>query len=180
MKDAQAGRAPAPGAPAEADLRAPQRIAIDYADAADLADKSSKALKGLAVNQPPVWKALRAQGIFRGQGPAPKVAFLYTGQGSQYVNMLRPLYTAEPIVAATFAEANRVMTPLLGKPLTDFVFVDASDPAAVTKAEDDLRQTEITQPAVLAIDLALGRGMARSFVSALSSRLISFGRSSAM
>lgn len=160
MKDAQAGRAPAPAAPAEADLRAAQRIAIDYADAADLADKSGKALKAMAANQPVVWKALRAQGIFRGQGPAPKVAFLYTGQGSQYVNMLRPLYTAEPIVAATFAEANRVMTPLLGKPLTDFVFVDASDPAAVAKADEDLRQTEITQPAVLAIDLALTRLLA--------------------
>ena len=51
--------------------------------------KSAKALKALAANQPAVWKALRAQGIFRGHGPAPKVAFLYTGQGSQYVNMLR-------------------------------------------------------------------------------------------
>ena len=100
------------------------------------------------------------QGIFRGQGPAPKVAFLYTGQGSQYVNMLRPLYTAEPIVAATFAEANRVMTPLLGKPLTEFVFVDESDPVAVAKADEDLRQTAITQPAVLAIDLALTRLLA--------------------
>ena len=35
MKDAEAGRAPAPAAPAEADLRAPERLAIDYADAAD-------------------------------------------------------------------------------------------------------------------------------------------------
>ena len=159
MKDAQAGRVPAPIAPAEADLRAPQRLAIDYA-ATDLADKSAKALKALAVNQPAIWKALRAQGIFRGQGPAPKVAFLYTGQGSQYVNMLRPLYTAEPIVAATFAEANRVMTPLLGKPLTEFVFVDQADPAAVAKADEDLRQTAITQPAVLTIDLALTRLLA--------------------
>jgi acyl transferase domain-containing protein/acyl carrier protein/NAD(P)-dependent dehydrogenase (short-subunit alcohol dehydrogenase family) len=160
LQDAQAGRAPAPSAPAEADLRAPQRLAIDYADAAELADKSAKALKALAASQPAVWKALRSQGIFRGQGPAAKVAFLYTGQGSQYVNMLRPLYNAEPIVAETFAEANRVMTPLLGKPLTDFVFVDQSDPAAVAKADEDLRQTAITQPAVLAIDLALTRLLA--------------------
>lgn len=160
LKDAQAGQAPAPTAPREADLRAPQRVAIDYVDAADLADKSAKVLKALATNQPAVWKALRAQGIFRGQGPAPKVAFLYTGQGSQYVNMLRPLYSTEPIVTETFAEANRVMTPLLGKPLTEFVFVDESDPAAVAKADEDLRQTAITQPAVLAIDLALTRLLA--------------------
>ena len=88
------------------------------------------------------------------------MAFLYTGQGSQYVNMLRPLYTSEPIVTQTFAEADHVMTPLLGKPLTDFVFVDQNDPNAVAKADEDLRQTAITQPAVLAIDLGLTRLLA--------------------
>ena len=89
-----------------------------------------------------------------------KVAFLYTGQGSQYVNMLEPLRAAEPIVAETFAEADRVMTPLLGKPLSEFIFVDQTDADAVAKAEEDLRQTEITQPTVLTIDLALTRLLA--------------------
>ena len=154
-KEAEAGRAPAPAAPPEADLRAPERLAIDYADAAELAAKAGSALKALAINQAPVWKALRAQGIYRGHGPAPKVAFLYTGQGSQYVNMLKPLRASEPIVAETFAEADRVMTPLLGKPLSSFIFIDSADDAAVAKAEDDLRQTAITQPAVLATDMAL-------------------------
>jgi acyl transferase domain-containing protein/NAD(P)-dependent dehydrogenase (short-subunit alcohol dehydrogenase family) len=160
QKAAESGRAPAPSAPAESDLRAPERLAIDYSDAADLADKSAKALKALAANQPAVWKALRAQGIFRGHGPAPKVAFLYTGQGSQYVNMLKPLRALEPIVAQTFAEADRVMTPLIGKPLSDFIFVDQADASAVAKAEEDLRQTAITQPAVLAADMALTRLLA--------------------
>src|ERR1035437_5283674 len=160
QKDAAEGRAPAPAAPRESDLRAPERLVIDYADAADLADKSSKALKALKANQAPIWKALRPQGIFRGRGPAGKVAFLYTGQGSQYVNMLEPLRAAEPIVAETFAEADRIMTPLLGKPLSEFIFVDQTNAAAVAKAEEDLRQTEITQPTVLTIDLALTRLLA--------------------
>ncbi len=159
-KEAKAGHAPAPAAPAESDLRAPERLAIDYANAAELAEKAANALKALAANQPAVWKALRAQGIFRGHGPAPKVAFLYPGQGSQYVNMLKPLRAAEPIVAETFAEADRVMTPLLGKPLSEYIFVDKADGDAVAKAEDDLRQTAITQPAVLAVDLALTRLLA--------------------
>ncbi len=154
---AAAGSAPTPAAPAEADLRARERVAIDYGEAAELAAKSAAALKALAANQPGAWKALRAQGIFRGQGPAVKVAFLYTGQGSQYANMLRPLAEMEPIVAQTFAEADRVMRPLLGKPLTDFVFVDPRDASAVEKAEADLRQTEITQPTVLTVDIALTR-----------------------
>ncbi len=154
---AQAGNAPLPQPPSDADLHAAERLAIDYTNAADLAAKSAIALKAFDTDQAAFWKALRAQGIFRGQGPAPKVAFLYTGQGSQYVNMLRELRDLEPIVAETFAEADREMTPLLGKPLTDFVFVDRNDAAAVAKAEDDLRQTEITQPTVLTIDSALTR-----------------------
>jgi len=106
-KEAAAGCAPVPSAPDDSDLRAPERIAIDYADAAELATKSAAALKAFSANQPLMWKALRAQGVFRGRGPAEKVAFLYTGQGSQYVNMLKPLRALEPIVADTFAEADR-------------------------------------------------------------------------
>jgi acyl transferase domain-containing protein len=158
--EAQTGRVSALAPPAESDLRAHERLAIDYADAADLANKSAAALKALAANQPAMWKVLRAQGIFRGHGAAPKVAFLYTGQGSQYVNMLRPLRAVEPIVAETFKEADRVMAPLLGKPLSDFIYVDPADRNAVAKAEEDLRRTAITQPAVLATDTAMTRLLA--------------------
>ena len=160
QKAAEAGHAPAPAAPAESDLRAAERLAIDYADAAELADKANKALKALSANQPAIWKALRSQGIFRGRGPAVKVAFLYTGQGSQYVNMLKELRAREPLVAEVFSDADRVMTPLLGKPLSEFIFVDHGDGEAVARAEDDLRQTAITQPAVLATDMALTRLLA--------------------
>jgi malonyl CoA-acyl carrier protein transacylase/3-oxoacyl-(acyl-carrier-protein) synthase/NAD(P)-dependent dehydrogenase (short-subunit alcohol dehydrogenase family)/acyl carrier protein len=74
--------------------------------------------------------------------------------------MLSALRATEPIVAATFAEADRIMTPILGKPLTEFVFVNPADAKAVAKAEEDLRQTAITQPAVLATDLSLTRLLA--------------------
>ncbi len=160
QKAAAAGSAPLPTAPADSELLAPERIAIDYVDAADLATKSGIALKALEAKQVAFWKAIRAQGIFRGHGPAPKVAFLYTGQGSQYANMLQPLCAAEPIVGETFHEADRIMTPLLGKALTEFIFVDSKDESAVAKAEEDLRQTEITQPAVLAIDIGITRLLA--------------------
>ncbi|HWS96298.1 MAG TPA: acyltransferase domain-containing protein, partial [Candidatus Methylomirabilis sp.] len=160
QKAALAGEAPAPAQPADSDLGAAERLTIDYADAAELASKSTSALKAFQANTAAYWKALRAQGVFRGTGPAPKVAFLYTGQGSQYVNMMRAIREVEPIVAETFAEADRVMTPLLGKPLSEFIFVDQADADAVAKAEDDLRQTAITQPAVLTTDLAMTRLLA--------------------
>ena len=62
------------------------------------------------------------------------------GQGSQYVNMMRGLREIE-LITDTFAEADRVMTPLLDKPLSEIMFVDPADTAAVSKAENDLRQT---------------------------------------
>jgi acyl transferase domain-containing protein/acyl carrier protein/NAD(P)-dependent dehydrogenase (short-subunit alcohol dehydrogenase family) len=160
LKTAQAGSAPTPAPPAESDLRAPERLVIDYADATELATKCGVALKAFKANQPTFWKAVRAQGIFRGHGLAPKVAFLYTGQGSQYVNMLRGIRAMEPIIEDTFAQADRIMTPMLGKPLSEFVFVDKADPVALAESEESLRQTEITQPAVLTADIAMTRLLA--------------------
>ena len=52
------------------------------------------------------------------------------------------------------------MTPLLGRPLTSYLFVDPADPDAVAEAEAELRKTEITQPAVLSVDLAITRLLA--------------------
>ena len=52
------------------------------------------------------------------------------------------------------------MTPLLGKPLTEFIFIDDADAEAVARLEQQLLQTEITQPAVLATDIALTRLLA--------------------
>ena len=115
------------------------------------------ALQALTSGTAATRRMLRARGVFLGGGPAPKVAFLFTGQGSQYVNMLDELRAKEPIVARTFAEADAVMTPLLGKPLTEYIFIDRTDPAAVAQLEQQLLQTEITQPAVLTADIALTR-----------------------
>ena len=155
--EATAGRAPAPVAPDPALAGAAIRVAIDYADAADLAKKADKAVQAFGANNPAMWKLLRSQGVFVGRGPAPKVAFLFTGQGSQYVNMLAELRSHEPIVRDVYDEADRIMTPLLGKPLSDYVFADGADPEAVARLNAQLLQTEITQPAVLTTDAAMAQ-----------------------
>ncbi|HEX9339196.1 MAG TPA: acyltransferase domain-containing protein, partial [Pseudonocardiaceae bacterium] len=133
----------------------PVRIAIDYGDAGELADKANRAIQAIERGNPAIWPALRAQGVFLGRGPRGKVAFLYTGQGSQYINMLDVLRRREPVVAAAFARADAVLAPMLGKPLSEYIFIDYNDPEAVARLEQLLLQTEITQPAVLATDLAL-------------------------
>ncbi|HET7531380.1 MAG TPA: beta-ketoacyl synthase N-terminal-like domain-containing protein, partial [Mycobacteriales bacterium] len=149
-----------PAAPPDPALaRAAVRVAIDYGDAKELVAKVDKAVTALTSGNAAMLKMLRSQGVFVGRGPAPKVAFLYTGQGSQYVNMLETLRAAEPVVAETFDEADRIMTPLLGRPLTSYIF-DGHEPEAIAAMEQQLLQTEITQPAVLASDLALTRLLA--------------------
>ncbi len=52
------------------------------------------------------------------------------------------------------------MTPLLGKPLSDYVFADATDPESVARLTAQLLQTEITQPAVLTTDAAMSQLLA--------------------
>ena len=157
QREAREGKAPAPAAPRENELKAQERVAIDFGSPNELADKIEKALKALAGGKAAAWRPLRGQGIFRGSGPAAKVAFLFTGQGSQYVNMGRALRELEPLVAETFAQADRKMEPILGRTLSSYLFVDGKDAGAVAEAEEALKQTAITQPAVLATDLALAR-----------------------
>ncbi len=157
---ARSGVTPPRTAPDPALASSAVRVAVDHTDAADLTTKLTKLANAFASGNPAAFRLLRQQGIFLGRGPAPKAAFLYTGQGSQYVNMLKSLAAEEPIVRATFDEADRVMTPLLGRPLTSFVFIDGDDPAAVKTLNQQLMQTEITQPAVLATDIALTRLLA--------------------
>lgn len=158
--DARSDRLQSPSTPAESDLHSPVRVAIDHGNAAELAEKTEKALHALDSPNSMEWRLLEAHGVFHGSGAARKVAFLYTGQGSQYVNMLHELGRVDPVVGATFAEADRVMTPLLGSRLTDVIFSDAVGEEALVAAEAKLDQTAVTQPAVLACEIALTRLLA--------------------
>ncbi|HEX9885896.1 MAG TPA: beta-ketoacyl synthase N-terminal-like domain-containing protein, partial [Longimicrobiales bacterium] len=151
------GHAPEPSAPLREDLDAPVRVAVDHGDTSELADLAEKAAAALEGGDAGRWKALRNKGVYLGRGRPGKVAFLFTGQGSQYVDMIRDLWETEPLVADVFAEADETMRPLLdGGTLTERVFLAGTgeDQAA---AEESLKQTAVTQPAVLAVDTALAR-----------------------
>lgn len=73
-----------------------------------------------------------------------KLAYVFPGQGSQAVGMLADLADAHEVVGATFAEASEV----LGYDLWQLV---QSDP------EEQLNQTEFTQPALLTASIAVWR-----------------------
>ncbi|HEX8695275.1 MAG TPA: beta-ketoacyl synthase N-terminal-like domain-containing protein, partial [Longimicrobium sp.] len=90
----------------------------------------------------------------RAADPAPPVAFLFPGQGTQYAGMARELYEREPVFRAEIDRCAAVLTPLLETDLRAALF-----PSDEGRDEADalLRQTRCTQPALFAVEYALAR-----------------------
>jgi len=72
-----------------------------------------------------------------------KTAFLFAGQGAQYLGMGRELYNQYPIVKETIDQASQV----LGYDLRYLIDTE----------EEKLNQTRYTQPAILATSVAIYR-----------------------
>ena len=81
-------------------------------------------------------------------GSPKKVAFAYTGQGSQWVGMGRELYQTEPVARAVFDRCEAVFLAERGKSLLDVVFGRAGN-------GEDLSDTAWEQPALFALACAL-------------------------
>ena len=142
--EAAAGHVPKEPAPsADAGALAAERLGIEFGDAGELASRAGKALAALGTDQPGLWKALRGVGIFRARGPAGLVAFLYSGQGSQYVNMLRALRETESSVGTRSPRRMRSMQRCSTGACPSCVFADPGDAAAIARAEEALLDTGV-------------------------------------
>ena len=107
-------------------------------------------------------KILANKGVHVGEGAASgSMAFLFPGQGSQYLGMCGDLRREFPVVQSTFDEADSVMADILEKPLSTYMDpTDLPDASAKKRAFADLTKTEITQPAMLTADIAILRLLA--------------------
>ena len=79
---------------------------------------------------------------------ASKVAFIYTGQGSQWVGMGQTLYESEPVVRAVMDRCEEVFREVRGVSLLDVMF-------GRNDANENLGDTAWEQPALYTLECAL-------------------------
>ncbi|MBD5268671.1 MAG: ACP S-malonyltransferase [Bacteroides sp.] len=77
-------------------------------------------------------------------------AYVFPGQGAQFVGMGKDLYDNNPEARAMFEKANEV----LGFRITDLMFEGT---------EDDLKQTSVTQPAIFLHSVILAKSLGDEF-----------------
>ncbi|NER24036.1 MAG: SDR family NAD(P)-dependent oxidoreductase [Symploca sp. SIO1C2] len=99
--------------------------------------------------------AEETNGVLSGQlysnNKYPKIAFLFTGQGSQYINMGRQLYETQPIFRRTLDQCEKILKPYLEKSILDVIY--SEDTQEINSVLID--QTAYTQPALFAMEYAL-------------------------
>jgi acyl transferase domain-containing protein/acyl carrier protein len=91
--------------------------------------------------------ALRAARTTQPAGREPRVAFLFSGQGSQYFGMGQELYHSEPVFRAVIDDCDRILTPLMGASVKELMLFGGD--------KDAINETWVTQPALVALELAL-------------------------
>jgi amino acid adenylation domain-containing protein len=93
------------------------------------------------------WQGLANTANALNKNPVNKIAFLFTGQGSQHVNMGRGLYETQPVFRDALNLCDSLLRRHLDKPLLSILYPE--------DGESGIHETAYTQPGLFAIEYAL-------------------------
>jgi len=135
------------------------RLLLVLEHSKDLSALFSKAMNAFEANQEK--SSWNENNIYYGSSKPPgKISFVFPSQGSQYVGMGRDLACIFPEALVTIEKANEKYK---GKSrLSDFIYpVPAISKEEKATQEENLKRTEIAQPAIGAISLAMLKILSR-------------------
>jgi acyl transferase domain-containing protein/acyl carrier protein len=117
------------------------RLAIIHQDTEDL-------MKALTTRDPSM--------MLMASGPPKErpVAFMFSGQGSQYPSMARGLYESEPVFRTNLDSCSELLKPLMGEDLRDLLYPTSDNDEGAARS---LSQTRATQPALFALEYSLAQ-----------------------
>lgn len=85
------------------------------------------------------------------------VIFMFSGQGSQYVNMGLDLYEKELVFRTELVNCCRLLMPLVGYNLLDILYPSSTSLEKIESANQLIQLTEISQPLVFAFEYAIAK-----------------------
>ncbi len=91
---------------------------------------------------------------FQEESGDPSIFFMFSGQGSQYVNMSKELYQKEIIFQEEINHCCQLLKPHLGLDLQQIIYPQEEN---IETAAEKLKQTAICQPALFVIEYALAK-----------------------
>ncbi len=81
-----------------------------------------------------------------------KLCFMFPGQGSQHINMLKDVYETEAVFKTTLDRCCDILQPLLDRDLKQIIYPQAG---FEDEAESLINQTQYTQPALFSVSYSL-------------------------